>query len=258
MGEGWATDGSERLFFVESGQGIPLVFLHGGLTDHRAVLPMVEPLSDRFRVVTPDLRGSGRSVHSGSLAFDLLTEDLDRLLDHLGIEAAFIGGVSSGTGAALHFALTRPGRTLGLVLVHPVYAGSADGYTPGQVEAFAGMDAIASRAGTEGIEVLREMYFSRLPEPVAERAWSIASGFDPGSVVATSRFIASGVQPFDRVEDLASVGVPTMLVPGNDDVHPPSISSAYARSIPECVVPPSNETDVTGVIRSFLERNAAS
>ncbi|MGD8872665.1 MAG: hypothetical protein PVJ80_13910 [Gemmatimonadota bacterium] len=57
--EVWVQDGPVRLFAAESGEGPTLVFLHGGLASHEAVLPVVTPLADNYRVITPDLRASG-------------------------------------------------------------------------------------------------------------------------------------------------------------------------------------------------------
>src|SRR5436190_671125 len=48
------------LFAVEDGSGPAVVMLHGGLANHRAVLPLVTPLAARYRVIAPDLRGSGQ------------------------------------------------------------------------------------------------------------------------------------------------------------------------------------------------------
>jgi pimeloyl-ACP methyl ester carboxylesterase len=253
MREVWVTNGPTRLFAVEGGQGPALVFLHGGLANHQAVLPLVEPLSARYRVIAPDLRGSGRSWFSGSLTFDRLSDDLLRLLDHLAVDDAFIGGISSGSGPAVHFMLHHPHRTRGLIVVKPVYGGGEIGYTSTQAATFAGMDSVARRAGVEGVDVLRTMYFSQLPRDMAERAWQIASGFDAASVVATSRFISSGAQPFESSQELCSIGVPTLLLRGDDATHPSEISDVYASSITDCSALPATTPDATRAIGDFCD-----
>lgn len=253
MREVWTVNDQVRLFAVEGGEGPVLVFLHGGLADHRAVLPLVGPLTDRYRVVLPDVRGNGRSWFSGTPTFDLMAEDLLQLLDHLEVEEALVGGISSGSGAAIRFALRFPERTRGLVIVHPVYAGSDRGYTESQATAFAAMDAAASRAGVEGIEALRPLFFDRLPEGMRERAWQIASEFDPGSVVATSRFIARGAQPFATTNELRSLRAPTLTVCGDDDVHPAYISELYSSCLPECTTVPATTRDIGQAIRRFCD-----
>jgi pimeloyl-ACP methyl ester carboxylesterase len=59
MRETWLTNGSVRLFAVEDGEGPALVFLHGGLANHQAVLPLVQPLTDRYRVSRPTCVAAG-------------------------------------------------------------------------------------------------------------------------------------------------------------------------------------------------------
>ena len=250
MREIWVSDGSVRLFVVEEGDGFPLLFLHGGLADHRAVRPIVGSLTDSLRVITPDQRGSGRSWSSGPLTFDLLADDLVRVLDDLDLDQCVVGGVSSGSGTALRFALRHPDRTRGLVVVHPVYAGSEVGFTEEQTAAFGAMDAVASRALEEGIEVLRPLYFGHLPETIAERAWTLASEFDPASVVATSRFVASGEQPFHAAQDLRRLDSPALLIRGNDPQHPPGVSDLYESAMPNCTSL-SAESEPGPAIRAF-------
>lgn len=252
MREVWLSVGPVRLFAVEDGEGPALVFLHGGLANHQAVLPLVGSLTDRYRVVTPDLRGSGRSWFSESLTFDRLADDVRQLLDHLAVEKALIGGISGGSGTAVRFALRHPGRTRALIVVKPIYAGGDIGYTSRQSAAFAAMDSVASRATVEGIEVLQPL-FAQLPEGMRERAWQIASGFDAGSVVATSRLIASGAQPFASSRELRSIRVPTLLVRGGDEQHPAEVSDVYVASIPDCTVLPATGVDTVSAIRDFCD-----
>jgi len=250
MREIWINGDGARLFVAEDGAGPAIVMLHGGMASHHAVLPIVLPLADRFRIVTPDLRASGRSCWSGSLTFDLLADDVVRVLDHIGVERAIVGGASGGSGVALRVALRHPGRVSGLVLVKPVYAGSDLGYTEAQQTTFAMMDAVASRAVDEGIDVLRPLY-ANLPEPIRERAQALAATFDPASVAATSRFIASGMQPFSSADDLKFVAMPTLLIRGDDALHPSSVSDLYEANIPDCTALPASTVDVAAAITAF-------
>jgi len=129
MYEVWFESEGVRLFAVEDGDGRAIVMLHGGMANHLAALPLIAPLSERCRVIAPDLRGSGRSWSGGPLTFDQLADDVESLLGHIGVDRAVVGGVSGGSGAPLRFALRHAGRIAGLVLVRPVYAGEERGYT---------------------------------------------------------------------------------------------------------------------------------
>jgi 3-oxoadipate enol-lactonase len=253
MSEIWFEREGVRLFAVEDGRGRPIVMLHGGMSSHLSSLPFLVPLIPRYRVLAPDLRGSGRSWYGGRLSFDQLADDVVALLDHAGLERAVIGGASGGSGVALRFALRHPDWTAALVLIHPVYGGEERGYTEAQKQAFAGMDALASRALAEGVQVLRPLY-ENLPPAIREQALAMMEGFDAASVVATSHFIASGAQPFTSAADLRALSMPTLLVPGADALHPAEVSALYAENIPDCSVAPVAIGEVAAGIGAFCDR----
>jgi pimeloyl-ACP methyl ester carboxylesterase len=250
MREFWIESQGVRLFVTEDGDGPVMVMLHGGMANHLAVRPFVAPLIAEYRVIAPDVRGNGKSWYGGLLSFDQLADDTQHLLDHIGVPRAVIGGASSGSGIALRFALRHPSRTTGLVVVKPIHAGAARGYTEQQKATFAMMDALASRAIAEGVQVLRPLY-ANLPDGMRERALAMMESFDPASVVTTSHFIASGSQPFDSIADLKSLKVPTLLVCGDDPLHPAEVSDLYAASIPNCTVVPATTIDIAHAIATF-------
>ena len=75
-----------QLFYRDDGSGAPLLLLHGFMgtsDDWRHVF--AAPL-DGYRVITPDLRGHGRSTNpSGIFRFADVARDIYALLDHLDI-----------------------------------------------------------------------------------------------------------------------------------------------------------------------------
>ena len=256
MQDVWFEAGGTPLFASMTGEGPVVVMLHGGLADHRAMRPMVAPLDGAFRVITPDVRGSGRSTWTGPLAFDRLADDVVALLDHVGCPRALVGGVSSGSGIALRVGLRHPDRVCGLILATPIHAGAELGYTASQHEAFARMDAVASRAVEEGIAVLHPMY-AGLPAGVRERAIAMVDTFDPASVVTTSRFVASGVQPFMSPSELRSVQLPVLLFRGDDPMHPATVSDVYAANLPRCMVLAPGAPAADDMLRAFCMTVAA-
>jgi carboxymethylenebutenolidase len=232
--EVWFESRGTRLFAVECGAGTPLVLLHGALADHRAALSAFgfgAEVPPGVRLIAPDLRGSGRSIDPGPLAWDQLAEDVRALLDHLKIDRAIAGGISSGSGVAVRFALMHPGRTAGLVIVTPVHGGGP--LTEAQAKTFAMIDALGQRAPTEGAGVLRPLY-DRLLEPVRSRALAAVEGFDGASVAATTALLASGLPPLSDPSELSRIQAPALLIPGNDDLHPAPVSAIYAANLGRC------------------------
>jgi hypothetical protein len=64
--------------------------------------------------------------------------------------------------------------------------------------------------------------------------------------------MASAAQPFASVAELESIAVPTLLVPGNDLMHPAEVSGLYAARIPRCATAEFSET------ADYESRNAAT
>jgi len=96
----------------------PFVLLHRPLGGTTALWgPFREALSGRFRVLSFDPRGVGRSSDPGALhSTRRMAEDAVLLLDHLEIERAHIFGLSLGGMAAMRIAIDAPERVVKLVL----------------------------------------------------------------------------------------------------------------------------------------------
>lgn len=226
----WFDSDGTRLFALELGRGAPIVFVHGGLADHRAALWRVGALASTHRLVCPDLRGSGRSIYAGPLSWDRLADDLAALLEYLGIERTVVGGTSMGSAVALRFALRHPQRASALILMSPLYPGADRPLADAATAAMRVMSEAGQRALRDGVESLAPL-FENLPEPVRGVALEMLRSFDPASVAATTRFLAQCEQPLGTASELGSLAVPTLLIPGNDAQHPAEIASLYAQHL---------------------------
>jgi pimeloyl-ACP methyl ester carboxylesterase len=248
----WFESHGTRLFAVESGAGKPLILLHGGLANYTACRVFAAALDARYRVVTPDLRASGRSIFRDALTWDLIADDVAALVHALGVDRAIIGGVSGGAGAAVAAALKHPAIVEALLVLNPAYGGAELGLLPAQQMAMNAMDAAGSRAPAEGVDVLLPL-FDALPEAIRARARALVAGYDAQSVAATTKFLASGAQPFARGRDLAAITAPTLLVPGIDPYHPREVADVYAKNVPGVVVREATPAEYGTVIADFLQ-----
>lgn len=252
----WLESEDARLFAVEVGQGAPVVFIHGGLADHRAALFRLSPLASTHRLIAPDLRASGRSHYGGELSWDRLADDVATLLSHLGIDSAVVGGVSMGSAVAVRFALRHPRRLKALVLMSPVYAGDDRPLAEASERAMRVMAEAGQRALEEGMTALRPL-FEGLPLPVREVALEMMQGFDPKSVAATTRFLASRAQPLRTLRELQAIDVPVMVLPGTDPQHPAQVGELYVRHLRHPTVVEQTDANMIERIATFCT-NATS
>jgi pimeloyl-ACP methyl ester carboxylesterase len=105
-----------QLHFKETGQGRPVILLHGlfGSADnwHHIALRLAE----HFQVFALDQRNHGQSPHSDEMNYPLMAADVERFFFARGIQSAFVIGHSMGGKTAMQFALQFPGRVEKLVV----------------------------------------------------------------------------------------------------------------------------------------------
>ncbi|MFQ5620678.1 MAG: alpha/beta fold hydrolase [Candidatus Nanoarchaeia archaeon] len=92
-----------------------LILIHGWGSNHSIWQPYVHYFKDRFSILTPDLRGHGKS-QAGPVDMQTLREDLLAIMDKENIQTANVMGHSFGATIALDFASNHQDRTSSLVL----------------------------------------------------------------------------------------------------------------------------------------------
>jgi len=100
-----------RLHCVVEGEGPLVLLLHGFPETSHAWRKQIPVLAKRFRVVTPDLRGYGRSEKPrgiDSYRTSTLAEDIAALVHEFGTERAHVVGHDWGGGVAWSLAILRP------------------------------------------------------------------------------------------------------------------------------------------------------
>lgn len=106
-----------KLFHRSYGEGHALVILHGLLGSSGNWHSLASRVfSQRYRVITFDLRNHGRSPHYEDFSYDVMADDLLELMDDLGLESAHLLGHSVGGKTAMHFALLHSDRVDALVV----------------------------------------------------------------------------------------------------------------------------------------------
>ena len=122
-----------RLYFEETGTGSPILFVHEFAADYASWEPQLRYFARSHRCIAYSARGYTPSEVPAADAFtyEHFRDDALAVLDHLGIEAAHLVGLSMGAYSSLQVGLHRPERVLSLTL-----AGIGTGSEPAHMEAF--------------------------------------------------------------------------------------------------------------------------
>ncbi len=106
-----------KLFFRETGEGPPLVILHGLYGSSDNWMNVAGSLSGHFRVCVLDLRNHGRSPHSDKHTYEAMMDDLTEFFNDNNIGKATILGHSMGGKLAVCFAGHYPELVQQLIVV---------------------------------------------------------------------------------------------------------------------------------------------
>lgn len=125
---GFAEVNGTKLYYEVAGTGHPFVLAHGHLLDRRSWDDQFAVFAEKYRVVRYDQRGFGDSglIKQGEVYSD--RQDLYELMKFLGIESAYLMGVSGGGSLAIDFTLEHPEMVDALI---PVTAG-VSGFRPSE------------------------------------------------------------------------------------------------------------------------------
>lgn len=106
------------LHYLERGAGEPVLLIHGLGSSGADWALQVAALEKRFRVLVPDLPGSGHSTALSSASIARFAAALWALIDHLALRRVNIVGFSLGGAVGLEMALQRPRRVPRLALIN--------------------------------------------------------------------------------------------------------------------------------------------
>lgn len=232
------------LNYSDDGPGPVVVLLHGFPLDLSMWDAQRETIGSMYRVITPDLRGHGRTAApDGIYPVDDMADDVIELLDALKIsEPVVLGGLSMGGYIALSIAVRYPKRLRGLMLMDT--RASADSPEAARIrEELAREVEETESAGPVVASMLPKLFgpagTARRPELVGQMR-EVMERTVPRAVAGTLRGLAA--RP-DRTADLSRITLPTLVMTGSDDAMIPiEESRAMSSAIPnaELVIIPDS------------------
>jgi pimeloyl-ACP methyl ester carboxylesterase len=100
-----------KMYYETYGTGAPLLIIHGNggsIHDFTNQIPFFEK---KYKVILADSRAQGKSIDTGdSLSYEMMTDDLNALLDHLHLDSCFVIGWSDGGINGLLLAIRHPDK----------------------------------------------------------------------------------------------------------------------------------------------------
>jgi pimeloyl-ACP methyl ester carboxylesterase len=214
-----------KLYYEETGNGTPVIFVHEFAGDFRSWEPQVRALARRYRCITYNARGyppsavpAARSAYSQ----DIHVDDIAGVLDALHIKKAHVVGCSMGGYAAVHFALRYGKRALSSTAI-----GAGFGSDPDKREQFLrDTEAQAKRFDDLGMPAAvkdykvgpsRVQFLNRDPRGFDE----FARQFEEHSALGSANTLrgVQGMRPsiYSLEKDLRRCKVPMLVVSGDED-----------------------------------------
>lgn len=106
-----------KLNYIDVGNGVPLILLHGNGESLEYFSNQIEYFKDNYRVIAIDTRGNGKSDRGAKpYTIKQFAIDLNDFMEELNIPKAIILGFSDGGNIALEFALVHPEKVIKLIL----------------------------------------------------------------------------------------------------------------------------------------------
>ncbi|MGW4031403.1 alpha/beta fold hydrolase [Streptomyces sp. NPDC004838] len=198
--------GDLEVGLIDTGDGVPLVLVHGGESDRTQFATLRARLGTGIRAISYDQRDSGITVNPPiPYTLGVLADDLAALLDALGLRRAHLLGTSFGGAVAQHAALLHPERVQSLILVAT---------TPSYAMGGEAVDELLEMSHDDRQHTVADFFFT--PEGQAEQRARPARTLTRRDPEQSSR--RHDVARQHEVRDsLGKITAPTLIVHGTED-----------------------------------------
>ena len=221
-----------RMYYETHGdQGDPFLFLGGTGSDHNLWAGLLSAFAGRFRVITPDPRGTGQTTRPPdptTCTMRVMAEDAADLLDVLGVGPAHVAGLSLGSAVAMELAAARPELVKTLHL-HGAWARS-DRWFREMMEI---MEYPARQGDLRGfLRLALPCILSREFLNDEQGCAALARGFFDDNPFPPSREGVLGHLHADKTHDatarLGAIRAPTLVATGENDIQ---VRPDYGREV---------------------------
>ena len=220
-----ATDDGVKLYYEETGNGIPIVFIHEFAGDYRSWEQQVRYFARYYRCITVNARGyppSDVPKEGAKYSQDRARDDIRAALDALKIDKAHIVGLSMGGFAVLHFGFTYPDRARSLVIAGCGYGAEPDKRAQFSAEAEASAKrfeelTMAKAAEAYALGPTRVQHQNRDPRGWREFADQLKEHSTEGAALTMRGVQAARPSLYALRDELAGIRTPMLLLAGDED-----------------------------------------
>jgi len=214
------TSGDAVVFAEEQGSGPALVLLHPFPANHKFWYPVLPQLTQRYRVVLPDLRGSGESTAGeGPATMAKHAADINRICDAAHVGKAVFIGVSIGGYVLFEVWRKHAARVAGLVLCDTRATPDTPEGRAARMKSIPEVQSHGPAAFVAGMapKLLGETTRKNRPD-VARAALAILNESTVPGISALQS--GMGERP-DSMPTLKTINVPTLVMVGEEDTLTP-------------------------------------
>lgn len=269
-----------EVFYREAGPvGAPVVVLpHGYPCSSFEFRGYMQRLGDEWRLIAPDLPGSGYSATPERFAFDFdgFAGFLEQLLAKLGVDRFVLYLHDFGTWIGLRLAMRDPSRLAGVIIQNgdiyedtmgPKYTGLREIWTLEREQGIARLREFVTKDHfkDEFLNDLRPELADLIPPDMWELHWALMSDARREIAARLIYNLKENLAWFPRYQSfLRELGPPTLILWGPQDGYMPAESGrAYLRDLPDAELHMLDgghwllETcleEAVGLTRKFLRR----
>jgi len=221
----------QTISYNERGRGLPLVLVHGFPLDNRIWEGQVAALSDKYRVIAPDLPGFGKSQPPKSFTMESMADSLHAFLTEIKALPCALAGLSMGGYMSFAYERKYPTDLKAFILVDT----KAEADTP---DGKAGRNKMIETARTSGSPAIAAAMLPKMLSPqsqqtrpqLVQQAKEIMEACPPQTI----EYALAAMRDRNDFRDcLPSVAEPTLIIVGETDaITPPPVAESMNKGIP--------------------------
>jgi len=199
-----------KMYYETYGTGEPVLFIHGNGGSIKSFENQIPVFAKHYRVIVADSRAQGKSVDAtDSLSYEMMTDDLNALLDNLHLKNIYIVGWSDGGINGLLMAIRHPDKVKKLAV-------TGANLWPDSTAVSPYMSALVVKQYQLGMDSIRKM---KTVPAVAKNDMKLL------------RLL--GFEPHITLQQLHTIKCPTLVIGGDQDVIRPEHTLLIAQNIPK-------------------------